>query len=245
MADEIITKEDSDKLIIYRGEDTDYAYIPINFDITENTTYAKQIINNDSISYLKKIVNNTQLHTKVEKQINSALSNEIGDSIKIDGTHNIYNNLSSQMLEKLINLYYIENFTYVLDQDETVNEDTNEVTTRGSKYMFTITPSDFKYNEISIEYDDNSSGGSGDDTSSGDSTDDNTKTYNINISASSKNPFTLEAIGTSTTYKLKGTLTITYKQSDETIKNDIPSIDNPSPNKFTFSIIVGSKSNTY
>ena len=231
-------------LTIYKGSDNDYAYIPLEFTYDYYSNYAKNIINNDGNPYLKKINNNTTLSTEVKKQLNYALNNtDDTNTVNQDDT----NNLKINMINALINLYYIENFTYVLDQDSYQSEDSNTPTNRDN-YMFTINPTGITYDieNIKISEDDQDSGDSSTDTSTDTSTDN--KTYNLIIDVpSTQQNFTLVQVGNTNTFKLNGNLIITYNQSDDTIKNDTATISNPSssPSMFTFIIQIGSKYNTF
>lgn len=231
------TVNENDVLTIYKGSDSDYAYIPLNFKYDYFPNYAKDIINNDGNIYLKKINNNASLSESIKKKLNYVL-NSSDDTTNINNNYNIYNNLNFNTLDKLINLYYIENFTYVLDQDSYQPENINTPINR-SKYMFTIIPESPTYDidKIVVKQENDT------DTS----TDINNKKYDLIINVPTNQSFTLVQVGTTNTYKLNGNLIITYEQSDETIKYDTPTENNSSasPSVFKFIIQIGSNKNTF
>ena len=139
------TIEDSNKLTIYKGTDTDYAFIPL--DVSEGTYYdfTNSIIKNDASMYMKKI----KLYSDLYNLINSSIINvspirdNTDPTISInDGTYNINGYLANKMLTHIIKLYYIENFKYTLDVSQyTIENGENiDISNRGNTYMFTITP---------------------------------------------------------------------------------------------------------
>lgn len=227
------TIEDSNKLTIYKGNDTDYAFIPL--DVNEGTYYdfANCIIHNDASMYMKNITYDSNLYKLIKHSIIdvSAIRDDTVDSsnytISItDGTYNINGYLSNKMLTHIIKLYYIENFKYTLDVSQyTISNDENiDTSVRGNTYMFTITPqlTDDDIKNIEVGVPTQSGGGSGSeggDTSSGETTDPNKK-YNIIFNVNKNSSLTLERVGNTNNYKLTGTLVIKYRQSDDTIKND-------------------------
>lgn len=130
-------------MIIYKGDpEKDYAIIPLSFQLLngkQNIDWAKKIIENDANAYKSNITDN-----KIKKQVDSAINHIKFKTPSI--TANEYtisndNNLKSSLLENEIDLYYIENFTYVLDDDSYTNYSTSKETPRGKDdYMFTIKP---------------------------------------------------------------------------------------------------------
>ena len=145
------TTKDSNKLIIYKGGDEDYAFIPL--DISENTHYdfTNSIIYNDGSTYIKNITSDSELYKLVKDKLLDASAPAIRDkqedpknpTISInDGTYNINEYLDNKMLTHIIKLYYIENFKYTLDVSQYTIENGENIDTsnRGNTYMFTITP---------------------------------------------------------------------------------------------------------
>lgn len=127
--------------IYYTGEDEkDYAIIPLQIQsYAVEPTYAENNIINDISQYKSSIT---------DKEQKDKLNNKIGDldlekpSIKVGEnsitTEETGEKISLPLIEKDINLYYIENFTYTLDSDEYTNIDTNETVKRKDNYMFKI-----------------------------------------------------------------------------------------------------------
>ena len=118
------TTKDSNKLTIYKGTDTDYAFIPL--DVSEGTYYdfTNDIICNDGSTYIKNITSDSELYKLVKDKLLDASAPAIRDkqedpknpTISInDGTYNINGYLDNKMLTHIIKLYYIENFKYTLD----------------------------------------------------------------------------------------------------------------------------------
>ena len=139
------TIEDSNKLTIYKGTDTDYAFIPL--DVSEGTYYdfTNGIIYNDASVYMKNIKHDSDLYDIIKHSIIdvSAIRDDTDPTISInDGTYNINGYLANKMLTHIIKLYYIENFKYTLDVSQYTIENGENIDTsnRGNTYMFTITP---------------------------------------------------------------------------------------------------------
>ena len=139
------TTKDSNKLTIYKGTDTDYAFIPL--DISENTHYdfTNGIIYNDASVYMKNIKPDSDLYKLIKHSIIdvSAIRDDTDPTISInDGTYNINGYLANKMLTHIIKLYYIENFKYTLDVSQYTIENGENINAlkRGNTYMFTITP---------------------------------------------------------------------------------------------------------
>ncbi len=139
------TTKDSNKLTIYKGEDEDYAFIPL--DVSESTYYdfTNGIIYNDASVYMKNIKHDSDLYDLIKHSIIdvSAIRDDTDPTISInDGTYNIDGYLANKMLTHIIKLYYIENFKYTLDVSQYTIENGENIDTsnRGNTYMFTITP---------------------------------------------------------------------------------------------------------
>ena len=139
------TTKDSNKLTIYKGEDEDYAFIPL--DVSESTYYdfTNSIIQNDASVYMKNIKPDSDLYDLIKHSIIdvSAIRDDTDPTISInDGTYNIDGYLANKMLTHIIKLYYIENFKYTLDVSQYTieNEENIDTSNRGNTYMFTITP---------------------------------------------------------------------------------------------------------
>lgn len=139
------TIEDSNKLTIYKGTDTDYAFIPL--DVNEGTYYdfTNGIIQNDASVYMKNIKRDSDLYNLINSSIInvSPIRDDTDPTISInDGTYNINGYLANKMLTHIIKLYYIENFKYTLDVSQYTIENGENIDTlkRGNTYMFTITP---------------------------------------------------------------------------------------------------------
>lgn len=139
------TIEDNNKLTIYKGTDTDYAFIPL--DVSEGTYYdfTNGIIYNDASVYMKNIKHDSDLYDLIKHSIIdvSAIRDDTDPTISInDGTYNINGYLANKMLTHIIKLYYIENFKYTLDVSQYTieNEENIDTSNRGNTYMFTITP---------------------------------------------------------------------------------------------------------
>ena len=139
------TTKDSNKLTIYKGTDTDYAFIPL--DVSESTYYdfTNSIIYNDASVYMKNIKPDSDLYKLIKHSIIdvSVIRDDTDPTISInDGTYNIDGYLANKMLTHIIKLYYIENFKYTLDVSQYTIENGENIDTskRGNTYMFTITP---------------------------------------------------------------------------------------------------------
>ena len=145
------TTKDSNKLTIYKGEDEDYAFIPL--DVSESTYYdfTNSIIKNDASVYMKNITPGTDLYNLIKDKLMDASAPVIrynkedpqNSTISInEGTYNINGYLSNKMLTHIIKLYYIENFKYTLDVSQYTIENGENIDTskRGNTYMFTIIP---------------------------------------------------------------------------------------------------------
>ena len=138
------TIEDSNKLTIYEGTETDYAFIPLTFIETSSYSFANKIIQNDGSIYLKKINGkNSDLYNLINEKIvkNSAI-NSSTISIDTNKNYQIKGQVTNNMLIHNISLYYIENFKYTLDVSQYTIENGENIDTsnRGNTYMFTITP---------------------------------------------------------------------------------------------------------
>ena len=139
------TTKDSNKLTIYKGENEDYAFIPL--DISESTHYdfTNSIIYNDASVYMKNIKHDSDLYDLIKHSIIdvSAIRDDTDPTISInDGTYNIDGYLANKMRTHIIKLYYIENFKYTLDVSQYTIENGENINAlkRGNTYMFTITP---------------------------------------------------------------------------------------------------------
>lgn len=139
------TTKDSNKLTIYKGENEDYAFIPL--DVSESTYYdfTNGIIKNDASVYMKNIKQDSDLYNLINSSIInvSPIRDDADPTISInDGTYNINGYLANKMLIHIIKLYYIENFKYTLDVSQYTIENGENIDTsnRGNTYMFTITP---------------------------------------------------------------------------------------------------------
>lgn len=139
------TTKDSNKLTIYKGTDTDYAFIPL--DVNESTYYdfTNSIIKNDASVYMKNIKQDSDLYNLINSSIInvSPIRDDKDPTISInDGTYNIDGYLANKMRTHIIKLYYIENFKYTLDVSQYTIENGENIDTskRGNTYMFTITP---------------------------------------------------------------------------------------------------------
>lgn len=153
------TIEDSNKLTIYKGTDTDYAFIPL--DVNEGTYYdfTNGIIKNDASVYMKNIKRDSDLYNLINSSIInvSPIRDDTDPTISInDGTYNINGYLANKMLTHIIKLYYIENFKYTLDVSQYTIENGENIDTskRGNTYMFTITPKleDDYIENITVDY---------------------------------------------------------------------------------------------
>lgn len=250
------TNKDSNKLIIYKVNTEEYAFIPL--DVSEITSYnfTNGIIRNDGSTYIKNIPSDTNLYKLVNDNIidASAIRDKQEDpqnpTISINrGTYNINGYLSNDMLTHLITLYYIENFKYTLDvsQYTTGDDENTNVIKRGNNYMFTITPkltrdvSVLKEPQIQPEPGGGESGGGsgsgGGDTSSGETEDPNKK-YNIVFSVDGNQTLSLTRLGATNNYKLGGTLVIKYEQSDKSIKNDTGTISTITNNNSNYAFLI-------
>lgn len=153
------TIENSNKLTIYKGKDTDYAFIPL--DVNEGTYYdfTNGIIKNDASVYMKNIKLDSDLYNLINSSIInvSPIRDDTNPTISInDGTYNINGYLANKMLTHIIKLYYIENFKYTLDVSQYTIENGENIDTskRGNTYMFTITPKleDDYIENITVDY---------------------------------------------------------------------------------------------
>lgn len=248
------TIKDSNKLTIYKGKPEDYAFIPLT--VTEDSSYnfTNGIIYNDASVYMKNITLGTDLYNLIKDKLMDASAPAIrynkedpqNSTISInEGTYNINGYLSNKMLTHIIKLYYIENFKYTLDVSQyTIENGANiDTLTRGDTYMFTITPelTDDAIKNIVVDSQtppvSGGGSGSGGDTSSGETEDPNKK-YDIIFSVDENQTLSLTRTGSTNEYKLGGTLIIKYKQSDESIKNDVGTVTN-SNTDYTFLISLG------
>lgn len=247
------TTEDNNKLTIYKGKPEDYAFIPLT--VTEDSSYnfTNGIIYNDASVYMKNITPGTDLYNLIKDKLMDASAPAIrynkedpqNSTISInEGTYNINGYLSNKMLTHIIKLYYIENFKYTLDVSQyTIENGANiDTLTRGDTYMFTITPEltddDIKNIVVDSQTPPETGGGSGSggDTSSGETEDPNKK-YDIIFSVDENQTLSLTRTGSTNEYKLGGTLIIKYKQSDESIKNDVGTVTNSNTDyKFLISL---------
>ena len=139
------TTKDSNKLTIYKGEDEDYAFIPLDFSESTYYDFTNSIIQNDASVYMKNIKHDSDLYDLIKHSIIdvSAIRDDTDPTISInDGTYNINGYLANKMLTHIIKLYYIENFKYTLDVSQYTIENGENIDTsnRGNTYMFTITP---------------------------------------------------------------------------------------------------------
>ncbi len=129
-------------ITIYKGKDEDTAIIPLSFQLLnnkQNINWATEIIKNDAAAYKSNITDN-KLKTQVDSAINHIKFNTPSVTVN-EYTISNDNNLKSSLLENEIDLYYIENFTYVLDDDSYTNYSTSDEKSRGNDdYMFTIIP---------------------------------------------------------------------------------------------------------
>ena len=139
------TTKDSNKLTIYKGENEDYAFIPL--DVSESTYYdfTNSIIYNDASVYMKNIKPDSDLYKLIKHSIIdvSVIRDDTDPTISInDGTYNIDGYLANKMRTHIIKLYYIENFKYTLDVSQYTIENGENINAlkRGNTYMFTITP---------------------------------------------------------------------------------------------------------
>lgn len=231
------TTKDSNKLTIYKGEDEDYAFIPLTFTEDSSYKFTNSIIYNDGSTYIKNITSDSELYKLVKDKLLDASAPAIRDkqedpknpTISInDGTYNINGYLANKMQTHIIKLYYIENFKYTLDVSQYTagdNENTN-VVKRGNTYMFTIIPeltTDVSVLEASQSEDLN-------------------KKYDIKFSVDRNQTLTLTRIGATNNYILGGTLVIKYDQSDNSIKGDYGTISTITNNNntYTFLIYLGS-----
>ena len=85
------TIEDSNKLTIYKGSDTDYAFIPL--DVSESTYYdfTNGIIKNDASVYMKNIKQDSDLYNLINSSIInvSPIRDDTDPTISINnGTYN-------------------------------------------------------------------------------------------------------------------------------------------------------------
>ena len=139
------TTKDSNKLTIYKGEDEDYAFIPLDFSESTYYDFTNSIIYNDASVYMKNIKPDSDLYKLIKHSIIdvSAIRDDTDPTISInDGTYNIDGYLANKMRTHIIKLYYIENFKYTLDVSQYTieNEENIDTSNRGNTYMFTITP---------------------------------------------------------------------------------------------------------
>lgn len=231
------TTKDSNTITIYKGENEDYAFIPL--DVSEGTYYdfTNGIIYNDGNTYIKNITPDSELYKLVKDKLLDASAPAIRDkqedsknpTISInDGAYNINGYLANKMLTHIIKLYYIENFKYTLDVSQyTAGDDENtNVVKRGNTYMFTIIPeltTDVSVLEASQSEDLN-------------------KKYDIKFSVDRNQTLTLTRKGATNNYILGGTLVIKYDQSDNSIKGDYGTISTITNNNntYTFLIYLGS-----
>lgn len=176
------TTEDSNKLTIYEGSNTDYAFIPLTVKEDSSYEYTNHIIRNDGLNYMKKITTGNIydiINNNIVKK-DAIDTNTI--HIDTDTKYYIKGYLTNDMLTHNITLYYIENFKYTLDASQYVieNETDSSVISRNNTYMFTITPLKFRYDIKDIDKSDTLPPDTGDGSGggSGETTDPNKK-YNI------------------------------------------------------------------
>ena len=139
------TTKDSNKLTIYKGENEDYAFIPLDFSESTYYDFTNSIIYNDASVYMKNIKPDSDLYDLIKHSIIdvSAIRDDTVPTISInDGTYNIDGYLANKMRTHIIKLYYIENFKYTLDVSQYTIENGENINAlkRGNTYMFTITP---------------------------------------------------------------------------------------------------------
>lgn len=139
------TTKDSNKLTIYKGENEDYAFIPLDFSEDTHYDFTNSIIYNDASVYMKNIKQDSDLYDLIKHSIIdvSAIRDDTDPTISInDGTYNIDGYLANKMRTHIIKLYYIENFKYTLDVSQYTIENGENINAlkRGNTYMFTITP---------------------------------------------------------------------------------------------------------
>lgn len=241
----------TNKLTIYKGNQEEYAFIPL--DISEDTYYdfTNDIIRNDGSTYIKNIPSDTDLYKLVKDNIIVASAiRDPGTISIINGTYNINGYLSNNMLTHKIKLYYIENFKYTLDASQyTTGDDENtNVIKRGNNYMFTITPkltrdvSVLKEPQIQPEPGGGGSSSGGGGTGPGETEDPNKK-YDIVFSVDEYQTLSLTQVGTTNNYKLGGTLVIKYNQSDNSIKGDVGTISTTN-NYYSFFIYLDNEQTT-
>lgn len=241
----------TNKLTIYKGNQEEYAFIPL--DVSEDTYYdfTNDIIRNDGSTYIKNIPSDTDLYKLVKDNIIVASAiRDPGTISIINGTYNINGYLSNNMLTHKIKLYYIENFKYTLDASQyTTGDDENtNVIKRGNNYMFTITPkltrdvSVLKEPQIQPEPGGGGSGSGGGGTGPGETEDPNKK-YDIVFSVDEYQTLSLTQVGTTNNYKLGGTLVIKYNQSDNSIKGDVGTISTTN-NYYSFFIYLDNEQTT-
>lgn len=139
------TIEDSNKLTIYKGENEDYAFIPLDFSESTYYDFTNSIIKNDASVYMKNIKQDSDIYNLINSSIinvSPIRDDKVPTIIINDGTYNINGYLANKMLTHIIKLYYIENFKYTLDVSQYTIENGENIDTskRGNTYMFTITP---------------------------------------------------------------------------------------------------------
>lgn len=243
------TTEDSNKLTIYEGSNTDYAFIPLTVKEDSSYEYTNHIIRNDGLNYMKKITTGNIydiINNNIVKK-DAIDTNTI--HIDTDTKYYIKGYLTNDMLTHNITLYYIENFKYTLDASQYVieNETDSSVISRNNTYMFTITPLKFRYDIKDIDKSDTLPPDTGDGSGggSGETTDPNKK-YNIIFSVDQeKQSLSLKRIGQTNTYKLTGKLVIKYRQSDNSIKADKGTQIPLSYNNPTFSININNNDKSF
>lgn len=242
------TTKDSNKLTIYKGSDTDYAFIPLTVTEDSSYEYTNNVIRNDGRNYIKKITTGDIYKLINDNIIDKDAINANTIGIDTDTKYYIKGYLTNDMLTHNIKLYYIENFKYTLDASQYVieNETNSTVESRKDTYMFTIKPLKFRYDIEDIDKSDtlppDTGGGSG--GGSGETTDPNKK-YNIIFSVDQNQSLSLKRIGLTNTYKLTGTLDIKYRQSDNSIKGDKGTQIPLSYNNPTFSININNNDKSF
>lgn len=216
------TTEDSNKFIIYKGNDDDYAFIPLKISTDTYYTFTNDIIRNDGNTYIKNLNNENVTKAIKEKIIDNDAIQDKTISIIKDETYKIKNYIDNNKLTIDIRLYYIENFKYRLDVSSYYIDDNgnNDVKTR-DKCMFTITPNNFKYDIDDINIDNSAPEPSNPDSSDNTGGESEDLKYDIIFSIADNTSLSLQRIDTTNDYKLTGTLILNYRQSNESIKGDV------------------------
>lgn len=125
-------------MVIYKtGNIGDSAIIPLKISYYKvNDDWAKKIINNDMQVYKSNISANASLQETIDSAFKYMEFKETTTSESFPIKNET---LNSSLLERDLNLYYIENFTYVLDDDKYTDSNTLlDVSKNKDDYMFTI-----------------------------------------------------------------------------------------------------------